>query len=108
MNGLDKGLNYQDSINSALWAACNSFRGIVSVDTYRGLILSMLFLKYLSDVWQDRYGDYEAEYDSKQELIEDEIRNVRFFLPSRPTSTTCICTVKSRVMETASTEHFIA
>ena len=82
MNGLDKGLNYQDSINSALWAACNSFRGIVSVDTYRGLILSMLFLKYLSDVWRDRYGDYEAEYDSKQELIEDEIRNVRFFLPS--------------------------
>ena len=82
MNGLDKGLHYQDSINSALWAACNSFRGIVSVDTYRGLILSMLFLKYLSDVWRDRYGDYEAEYDSKQELIEDEIRNVRFFLPS--------------------------
>ena len=81
MNGLDKGLNYQDSINSALWAACNSFRGIVSVDTYRGLILSMLFLKYLSDVWQDRYGDYEAEYDGNQELIEDEIRNVSFSLP---------------------------
>ena len=82
MNGLDKGLNYQDSINSALWAACNSFRGIISVDTYKGLILSMLFLKYLSDVWRDRYGDYEAEYDGNQELIEDEIRNVRFFLPS--------------------------
>ena len=41
----------------------------------------MLFLKYLSDVWKDRYGDYEAEYDSKQELIEDEIRNVSFSLP---------------------------
>ncbi len=81
MNGLDKGLNYQDSINSALWAACNSFRGIVSVDTYKGLILSILFLKYLSDVWRDRYGDYEAEYDSKQELIEDEIRNVSFSIP---------------------------
>ena len=81
MNGLDKGLHYQDSINSALWAACNSFRGIVSVDTYKGLILSMLFLKYLSDVWRDRNGDYEAEYDSKQELIEVEIRNVSFSLP---------------------------
>ena len=81
MNGLDKGLNYQDSINSALWAACNSFRGIVSVDTYKGLILSMLFLKHLSDIWQDRYGDYEAEYDGNQELSEVEIRNVRFSLP---------------------------
>ena len=83
MNGLDKGLHYQDSINNALWAACNSFRGIVSVDTYKGLILSMLFLRYISDVWQDRYGNFEAEYDGNQELIEDEIRNVRFFLPSK-------------------------
>ena len=81
MNGLDKGLHYQDSINSALWTACNSFRGIVSVDTYKGLILSMLFLKYLSDAWRNRYGDYEAEYDDNQELIEVEIRNVSFILP---------------------------
>ena len=81
MNGLDKGLNYQDSINSALWAACNSFRGIVSVDTYRGFILSMLFLKYLSDIWQDRYGDCKAEYDGNKELFEVEIRNISLFLP---------------------------
>ena len=79
MNGLDKGLNYQDSINTALWAACNSFRGIVSVDTYRGLILSMLFLKYLSDIWQDRYGDFEAEYDGNKELIEDETKKCALF-----------------------------
>ena len=81
MNGLDKGLNYQDSINSALWATCNSFRGIVSVDTYKGLILSMLFLKYLSDVWWDCHGNFEAEYEGNKELIEDEIRNVRFSIP---------------------------
>ena len=81
MNGLDKGLNYQDSINTALWAACNSFRGIVSIDTYRGLILSMLFLKYLSDIWRDCHGDYEAEYEGNKELIEDETRNVRFSIP---------------------------
>ena len=41
----------------------------------------MLFLKYISDIWQDRYGDYEAEYDGNQELSEVEIRNVRFSLP---------------------------
>ena len=81
MNGLDKGLHFQDSINTALWAACNSFRGIVSVDTYRGFILSMLFLKYLSDIWQDRYGDCKAEYDGNKELFEVEIRNISLFLP---------------------------
>ena len=41
----------------------------------------MLFLKYLSDLWKDRYGNFEAEYDGNKELIEDETINVRFSLP---------------------------
>ncbi len=43
----------QDSINKALWAACDVFRGTISADTYKDFILTMLFLKYISDVWQD-------------------------------------------------------
>ena len=41
----------QDSINKALWAACDTFRGTISADTYKDFILTMLFLKYISDVW---------------------------------------------------------
>lgn len=34
----------QDTINKALWAACDTFRGTISADTYKDFILTMLFL----------------------------------------------------------------
>ena len=30
----------------------------------------MLFLKYISDVWQDHYDDYKKQYGDAPELIE--------------------------------------
>ena len=35
----------QENINKALWAAC---------DTCKDFIFTMLFLKYISDVWQEK------------------------------------------------------
>ena len=61
----------QDSINKALWAACDTFRGTISADTYKDFILTMLFLKYISDVWQDHYDGYKTEYGDEPELIEE-------------------------------------
>ncbi len=49
-----------DTINKALWNACDTFRGTVSADTYKDFILTTLFLKYISDVWQDHYDQYQA------------------------------------------------
>lgn len=50
----------QDTINKALWNACDTFRGTVSADTYKDFILTTLFLKYISDVWQDHYDQYQT------------------------------------------------
>jgi len=71
----------QDTINKALWAACDTFRGTVSADTYKDFILTMLFLKYISDVWQDHYDQYQAEHGDEPELIEEMMKNERFVLP---------------------------
>ncbi len=71
----------QDSINKALWAACDTFRGTISADTYKDFILTMLFLKYISDVWQDHYDSYQAEYGDEPELIEEMMKSERFVLP---------------------------
>ncbi len=71
----------QDSINKALWNACDTFRGTISADTYKDFILTMLFLKYISDVWQDHYDRYQAEYADMPELIEEMMKNERFVLP---------------------------
>lgn len=72
----------QDVVNKALWAACDTFRGTVSADTYKDFILTMLFLKYISDVWQDHYDEYQKEYGDEPELIAEMMKNERFVLPA--------------------------
>lgn len=71
----------QDAINKALWAACDTFRGTISADTYKDFILTMLFLKYISDVWQDHYEQYQIEHGDEPELIDELMKNERFVLP---------------------------
>ena len=61
----------QDDINKTLWSACNTFRGKISADTYKDFILTMLFLKYISDVWQDHYDGYQAEYGDDADCQDD-------------------------------------
>jgi type I restriction enzyme M protein len=71
----------QDDINKALWDACDTFRGTISADTYKDFILTMLFLKYISDVWQDHYDTYAKQHGDSPELIEALMKSERFVLP---------------------------
>ena len=71
----------QDSINKALWAACDTFRGTINASNYQDFLLTMLFLKYISDVWQDHYDNYKNEYGDEPELIEEMMKSERFVLP---------------------------
>ena len=79
--GQQDGINQAD-INKVVWAACDSFRGIVDPSIYKDYVLTMLFLKYISDVWQDHYERYRAEYGNEPELIDELMKNERFVLPS--------------------------
>lgn len=71
----------QDDINKVVWAARDSFRGIVDPSIYKDYVLTMLFLKDISDVWQDHYDQYKAEYGDEPELIDEMLQNERFVLP---------------------------
>lgn len=71
----------QDDINKAVWAACDSFRGTVDPSIYKDYVLTMLFLKYISDVWQDHYDQYQKEHGDVPELIEELMKSERFVLP---------------------------
>jgi type I restriction enzyme M protein len=71
----------QDEVNKAVWAACDTFRGTVSPDIYKDYVLTLLFLKYISDVWKDHYDKYETEYGDAPELITELMRSERFVLP---------------------------
>lgn len=71
----------QEEVNKAVWAACDTFRGTVSADVYKDYVLTMLFLKYLSDVWRDHYETYKKEYGDAPELIIEMMKSERSVLP---------------------------
>ena len=71
----------QDQINKAVWNACDTFRGTVDPSIYKDYVLTMLFVKYLSDVWQDHWEQYQAEHGDHPELIREMMKNERFVLP---------------------------
>ncbi|WP_199519228.1 type I restriction-modification system subunit M [Psychrobacter sp. bablab_jr012] len=70
----------QSEINKAVWNACDTFRGVISADTYKDFILTMLFLKYLSDVYRDEYNSLMDEYGDA-DLVKELMSNQRFVLP---------------------------
>ena len=71
----------QDDINKAVWNACDTFRGVISADTYKDFILTMLFLKYLSDVYRDEYNKLVEQFGDNPELIHAMMAKQRFVLP---------------------------
>ncbi|MCA9886095.1 MAG: type I restriction-modification system subunit M N-terminal domain-containing protein, partial [Anaerolineae bacterium] len=71
----------QDEINSILWKACDTFRGTIDPSEYKNYILVMLFLKYISDVWQDRYAELMEKYNGDQMRVDRQLRYERFILP---------------------------
>ena len=71
----------QKDINNAAWSACDTFRGVVDPAQYKDYILVMLFLKYISDVWQDHYEEYGKLYGDDHERILRKLERERFVLP---------------------------
>jgi len=71
----------QSNINKAVWRACDTFRGTVDPSIYKDYVLTMLFVKYLSDVWQDHWEEYLREHGDHPELIRELMKNERFVLP---------------------------
>jgi type I restriction enzyme M protein len=72
----------QETVNKAVWAACDTFRGTVDPSIYKDFILTMLFLKYISDVYQDDYDKLVEQYGDNAPLIEAMMAKQRFVLPT--------------------------
>ncbi|MCT4556494.1 MAG: type I restriction-modification system subunit M N-terminal domain-containing protein [Pelagimonas sp.] len=72
----------QSEINKAAWGACDTFRGVVDPSIYKDYVLTMLFLKYVSDVWKDHRARYEAEHPNAPELVDALMQQEAFVLPT--------------------------
>ncbi|MFT5118369.1 MAG: type I restriction enzyme M protein [Kiritimatiellia bacterium] len=71
----------QDDINKAVWGACDTFRGVISSDTYKDFVLTMLFLKYISDVYKYDHDKLVGQHGNNPELIKAMMAKQRFVLP---------------------------
>ena len=71
----------QQQINQTAWAACDTFRGAVDAGQYKDYILVMLFLKYISDLWNDHIETYRKQYGDDDARIRRRLERERFILP---------------------------
>jgi type I restriction enzyme M protein len=71
----------QQQVNQTAWAACDTFRGVVDAGQYKDYILVMLFLKYISDLWNDHVKTYEKQFGGDEARIRRRLERERFILP---------------------------
>lgn len=71
----------QKEINNIVWKACDTFRGTIDPSQYKEYVLTMLFVKYVTDVWKDKKKAYAEKYNNDPVRIERALRNERFQVP---------------------------
>ncbi len=71
----------QEDINKIVWKACDTFRGVIDPSQYKDYILTMLFLKYVSDIYKYKYSDYLKKYEGDKVRAERAMRHERFIVP---------------------------
>ena len=71
----------QTQVNQTAWAACDTFRGVVDAGQYKDYILVMLFLKYISDLWNDHVAAYRQRFGGDEARIRRRLERERFVLP---------------------------
>lgn len=68
-------------VRQTIWKACDSFRGVIDPSQYKDYILTMLFLKYVSDVYKEKYSQYLEKYNNDKERAEYAMKHERFIVP---------------------------
>jgi type I restriction enzyme M protein len=73
----------KEDINKVVWRACDTFRGVIDPAQYKDYVLTMLFLKYVSDVWQDKWEGYLSRYEGDEERAAWAMERERFKIPEK-------------------------
>ena len=71
----------KEDIQRVLWNAAGSFRGKIDSGKYKDYILSMLFVKYLSDAMKEAKAELVEKYHGDEERVRRALQRGRFFVP---------------------------
>lgn len=69
-------------VNKVVWKACDTFRGIIDPSQYKDYILTMLFLKYVSDVNKEKRNSYLEKYNGDKARTDRAMNMERFIVPT--------------------------
>lgn len=72
----------RDEINNKVWKACDTFRGTIDAGQYKDYILTMLFIKYISDVQKEKKEEYMQKYNGDATRVERAMTHERFKVPA--------------------------
>ena len=70
----------QETINGIVWKACDSFRGTMESNDYKEYVLTMLFVKYLSDFYKEKIEDLKVKYGDNEDRITKSLKREKFIL----------------------------
>ncbi|PQJ76411.1 type I restriction-modification system subunit M [Polaribacter glomeratus] len=70
-----------EDINRIIWQACDTFRGVIDPSQYKDYILVMLFLKYVSDTYTEKYEAHLIKYEGDIERAQRAMASERFTVP---------------------------
>jgi type I restriction enzyme M protein len=73
----------QKDINDAVRKACDTFRGSIDPSVYKDYVLTMLFVKYLSDVNDDKFDTHLKKYSGDKERADRAMKHERFVVPEQ-------------------------
>ena len=68
----------QEDILAAVWRACDTFRGAVDATQYKDYVLTVLFLKYISDVRRKHVEEFRREFGGDELRIQRRLDRERF------------------------------
>ncbi|MAX67054.1 MAG: type I restriction-modification system subunit M [Halobacteriovoraceae bacterium] len=71
----------QKEINDKLWTCCDVFRGNISANVYKDYILVMLFVKYLSDIYESKEEKLIEKYKGDMAKVDKIMARERFSIP---------------------------
>lgn len=69
-----------DTVNNIVWKACDTFRGTMDGSDYKDYILTMLFVKYLSDFYKEKVEILTKELKGNKERIKAKLEKEKFRL----------------------------
>ena len=73
----------KQDIETVLWKACDTFRGKIDSSRYKDYILSMLFVKFLNDVYKETKEKHIKRYDGDMSRVERAMKRERFILDEK-------------------------